>query len=164
MSPTVDITRLNFNRDTTLRVRDAMEFLASAEVLVGIPQAVNSRKGKLGNATLMYIHTNGSPLRGIPARPVIQPAIEADGNRQVISDELKAAAVARLQGHPQESIQDLRRAGQAGVNVSKAWFTDPRNNWAPNRPSTIRRKKSDRPLIDTGTLRRSITYVVRERQ
>lgn len=35
--------------------------------------------------------------------------------------------------------------------------------WKPNAPATIRRKRSSRPLIDAGRLRRSIRYVVRRR-
>lgn len=33
-------------------------------------------------------------------------------------------------------------------------------DFAPNAPSTIRKKKSDRPLIDTGTMRQSVNYIV----
>lgn len=146
-------------------MRAGLDAVRRTDVLVGIPQARNPRRGiKIGNAALMYIHTHGSPIRHIPARPVIEPAIAADGNRQVISKELKDSAKANLEGEPVKAISFLRRAGQAGSNASKAWFVDPRNHWAPNRPSTIRRKGSARPLIDTGALRSSITYVVREHQ
>ena len=51
-------------------------------------------------------------------------------------------------------------------NKVRAWFTDERNNWPPNAPSTIEKKSKngkikDNPLIDTGELRKSITYVVK---
>jgi len=118
--------------------------------------------GELNNAELLYIHTNGSPARGIPARPVLQPAVQAEGNRQAIAAELAAAARASLGGDKPGKFRSLKRAGLAGQNAARNWFTDPRNNWAPNAPSTIRRKKSDKPLIDTGALRASITYVVSE--
>ena len=132
------------------------------EVLVGIPAATTPRRGDpLNNASLLFIHTNGSPLRNIPARPVIEPAIAADGNRQVISQELKSVAKACLDGDKTQTQVSLKRAGMAGANASISWFTDPRNNWAPNTPETIRRKGSDKPLIDTSALRKSITYVVR---
>lgn len=39
------------------------------------------------------------------------------------------------------------------------------NGIAPaNKPSTVKRKKSSKPLIDSGQLRQSITHVVRERE
>ena len=31
----------------------------------------------------------------------------------------------------------------------------------PNAPSTVRRKGSDNPLVDTGTMRESLRYVVK---
>lgn len=145
------------------QVRNSLDAIMKMEVLVGVPQARTTRAhDKINNAQLLYIHTHGSPLRHLPARPVIEPAIEADGNKQVISGELKQAVKAQLEGEPQQAKQFMRRAGTAGSNAAKAWFTDARNNWAPNTPFTIRRKRSDRPLIDTGALRKSITWVMRE--
>lgn len=159
MNPNVSITR---SGPGAQQLRDRLESLRHTDVLVGIPQARNQRRGQpIGNAALLYVQTHGSPARNIPARPVIEPAIAADGNREQISGELAEAAKAHLEGSPEQTDLHLRRAGMAGRNASVNWFTDARNNWAPNRPSTIRRKKSDRPLIDTGALRRSLTYVVR---
>jgi hypothetical protein len=34
----------------------------------------------------------------------------------------------------------------------------------PNAPSTIKRKHSDNPLIDSGNMRQSVTYSVRKRK
>lgn len=140
----------------------SLEDLQRSDVLVGIPEEENHRdENGIGNAALLYIHTNGSPVRNIPARPVIEPAIKAEGNRQLINEQLKKAAKAILSKDAAAAESSLRRAGQIGANSAKRWFTDPRNNWAPNAPSTIRRKGSDRPLIDTGALRQAITWVVR---
>ena len=142
----------------------SLDDLQHSDVLVGITEEANSRerqKGGIGNAALLYIHTNGSPVRHIPARPVIEPAIKAEGNREIIAEQLKLAGKAILDKNANAAESHLRRAGKIGANVSKRWFTDPRNNWAPNAPSTIARKKSDQPLIDTGALRQAITFVVR---
>ena len=35
-------------------------------------------------------------------------------------------------------------------------------SFEPNAESTIKKKGSDKPLIDTGTMRQSVTYVVRK--
>lgn len=113
-----------------------------------------------GKALAMYLHTHGSPLWQIPPRPIIEPAIEAKGNREAILAELKKAAEATLEGKKPEAIRALQRAGLTAQNRVRAWFTDPRNGWAPNAPSTIKAKGSAQPLIDHGELRRSITYVV----
>ena len=82
----------------------------------------------------------------------------------MIEAELKAAAQASLNNKPGEAKRHMRMAGMVAQNAVRAWFVDPRNNWAPNAPSTIRRKGSAQPLIDTGELRKAITYVVDEGQ
>jgi hypothetical protein len=114
----------------------------------------------------MYVHSHGSPLMNVPARPIIEPAIEA--HRQELADLLKSALMNALDGRSFE--QKLKQAGMKGQSVTRAWFTDPRNGWAPNSPITIKLKSKkgrgikDRPLIDEGELRKSITYVVRDKE
>ena len=132
-------------------------------VYVGIPEEKTGRKeGSVTNAQLMYIHTNGSGLKNIPARPVIEPAIEAPGNKEQISEELAESARAMMDGENDLALRHLKLAGMTGQNAARLWFVDPRNGWAENSPETIRRKGSDKPLIDTGQLRKAIIYVVKK--
>ena len=136
--------------------------MTELQAFVGIPEEKDARKhGPIGNATLLYIHTNGSPINHIPARPVIEPAIEASGNRENIAEELGDAARALLNGNPSETKRHLKQAAMEGQNAARGWFTDPRNGWEPNKPETIARKGSDRPLIDTGELLKSIVGIVK---
>jgi hypothetical protein len=114
------------------------------------------------NAELLFIHTKGSPLKRIPARPVLEPAIEADGNRQAIAAELAGSVKANIEGNGELATKKMKRAALAGQNAARAWFTDDRNEWEPNKPSTIKRKGSARPLIDTGALRAAIVGIVKE--
>ena len=128
-------------------------------------KAAKLKKAALGdvtNAELLFIHTNGSPVNHIPARPVLQPAITADGNKQKISNEISKSIKSTLAGDKEGAENNMLRAALAGQNVARLWFTDGRNGWAPNKPRTIKAKGSDRPLIDTGALRASIVGVVRE--
>jgi hypothetical protein len=144
-------------------VADGLEKLKHMDVLVGIPQDKNSRPGEpIGNAALLYIHTNGSPGHRIPARPVIEPAINAEENNSAITEELKEAAKATLKGNPTDALSHLTKAGIIGSNAAKRWFFDPRRNWAPLRPATIRAKGSTQELIDSGSMRGAITSVVRQ--
>jgi hypothetical protein len=145
------------------QIKKDMEKLIKMDVLIGIPEDKTIRKeGKVNNAELLYLHTNGSELQGIPKRPVIEPAINANGNKEAIIEELKESARLTLSGKYSEAVQQLNKAGMLGQNVSRLWFTDQRNGWPPNSPKTIAKKKSSRPLIDTSQLRKSIIYVVRE--
>jgi hypothetical protein len=116
----------------------------------------------INNAELCYIHTHGSPARHIPARPIIEPAITDKQNSEEITHELELAAQAALDGKPDEVTRQLNLAGVVATNKVRGWFTNSRNGWAPNKPSTIRRKGSSKPLIDTGALRQAMTYVLGE--
>ena len=137
--------------------------LASTQVLVGIPAANTSRKdGPISNAALGYIHEMGSPARNIPARPWLGPPV----NR--MKDEaaamLKQAAELRFDGKTPEADQVLNALGLTAQNKVKANLVaggDPA--FAPNAPSTIARKGSDSPLINTAQLLNSITYVLRKK-
>lgn len=145
---------------------------ARTQQLLAMAGATNSKKKQtklkkaakldVNNAELLFIHTNGSPINKIPARPVIQPAIEADDNKQAINHEIMESVKANLAGNKEQAEKYMLRAALAGQNAARKWFTDSRNNWAPNTPNTIAEKGSDRPLVDTGALRASIIGVVRE--
>lgn len=127
-------------------------------------QKTMKSKGMIYSAALaMYIHTYGSALFMIPPRPIIEPAIEEPGNKKIIADAMKLAAKASLDGNATAVRSALSRAGMTAQNIVRAWFTDPRNHWPPNAPSTIKRKGSDKPLINEGELRKAITYVVAEK-
>jgi hypothetical protein len=130
-------------------------------VLKRVTKLFKAAQGDINNAELLFIHTNGSPLRHIPPRPVLEPAIAAEDNLRKIAHQVVEADKALLEGNLVLARQRMGKAGLAGQNAARNWFTDPRNAWAPNKPATIRHKGSDRPLIDTGALRAAITYVVR---
>jgi hypothetical protein len=141
----------------------ALRKLQQSAVYIGIPADRSlCTIGEITNAQLLYLQSHGSPLQNIPARPVIEPAIESPDNRSRISAELRQASQAALQADLESMHQHLERAGQLGEKAAKSYFTSPLNHWAPDAPSTIEEKGSDKPLIDTGELRRSITHVVKD--
>ncbi len=123
---------------------------------------VRAAKEEVNNAELLFIFTEGSPARKQPARPVLKPAVAADGNREPIAFELAGATRAALEGDRAKQINFMRRAALAGQNAARGWFTDKRNGWAPNAPSTIAAKGSARPGIDTGAMRAVIQGIVGE--
>jgi hypothetical protein len=116
----------------------------------------------VNNAELLYIFSKGSPLRNQEPRPVIEPSIEADGNRQPIARELAGATKAALDGDQDGVTRGLRRAAIAGQNAARGWFTNPENKWAANKQSTIDAKGSDRPGINTGAMRQAIIGLVKD--
>ncbi len=112
----------------------------------------------------MYIKSHGSPLWHIPPRPVIEPAI--NNNKKEIAERLITAYGKAMENiyagdSMQTAMQHLEAVGMYAQNIVRAWFTNPNNGWASNSPLTIAKKGSSNPLIDTGEMRKSITYVVK---
>ena len=183
MEPTITLSE---SGDGLKFVREAIGTLSNAKVYVGIPEAETTRKdGPITNAALLFIHTNGSEVMHIPKRPVIEPAIEAEDNKELITETLGKAADAELDGNTLAMQRYLKVAGQQGSNAAKRWFVDPRNGWPRNKRRTILRKISklkgkkykdalnvlneagetgdvssiDTTLVDSAQMRRAITYV-----
>ena len=151
----------------------AFQFLKTQMVCVGIPEGSGDSHGKITNVQLAYIHSQGSPRMHIPARPFLEPGIE--DQKEAIAAEMRAAALAACEGDTGSAMAHLDAAGQAGENGAKDRF----GTGAPNTPITVnggwmrnpvsgkpvyvKGKGSAAPLIDTGSLRKSITHVIREK-
>ena len=186
MNPTIQVSE---SGDFSF-VKAALGTLQNAKIYIGIPEAETTRNSQaVTNAGLLFIHTNGSPLRHIPARPVIEPSIEA--NHETLENGLHEAATLVMDGKNDKAKVMLKKIGTLGANGAKLWFTDSRNGWRQNAPSTIRKKLAkltgkrlrnalsvlnsvnghmpltgttllddiNTPLIDTGEMRRAITHV-----
>ena len=116
-------------------------------------------KEDINNAELLFIFEKGSPINKQPARPVLKPAIE--NNKDSINRELNASIKASLDGDKEKAAKFMLRAALAGQNAARRIFTEA-NGWEPNAKSTVARKGSDVPGIDTGAMRAAIVGVVRE--
>lgn len=106
----------------------------------------------------LYVHENGSPLWQSPPRPILAPSIE--NSKEILAQQMQEAFTAVLDGS--NATNELSKVGTLGQNIARDWFTNPSNGWAPNSPLTIKRKGSDRPLIDTAEMRKAITFVLRD--
>lgn len=153
---------IKVRKDITKQVKKNLLDFSQLDLLVGVPQEKTEREGNsepITNAELMFIHTNGSPIRNIPKRPTIEPTIEE--NKERISEMFKIA-VNKVLANKGDGRADLEKIGLWTVNKIKAKFGS--DELAPNAPSTIAHKGDNNPLIDTGQLRNSITYVIRRKQ
>jgi hypothetical protein len=167
--------------DKAVEFEEAIAEIMKMQVLVGIPSYNRRREEdqELTNVDLLALHTIGSPLQHIPARPVIEPAIEAPDNQEKIERGLSKAGRLVLNDKTDQAYKQLKTVAMLGQNIARGWFTDPRNNWAPNSYLTAKRKAAKiskkrqaflkemgipltRPLIDTGQLRKSIIGIVRD--
>jgi hypothetical protein len=173
-------------------VQNLLKDLKGKNVLVGIPEeeAERPNNDKINNAQLvyihthgirrkamredmrpnlmagmeyskayeLYIHTNGSPLWHSPPRPIIEPAIEY--HRDLIAQKIQEVISCALDGRDYKKA--LVGLGFTAQDIVREWFENPNNNWEPNAPYTIAKKGSDKPMIDTSELRKSIVFVIRD--
>lgn len=122
----------------------------------------------------MWEREHGSPAYRIPPRPVIEPALMND--QENISKMMIKAVSFYLSDDIDEFEKKLKKLGMHAARIVREWFDNPKNNWPPNAPSTKlawakKQKKTKtsklnaeeidkRPLVDTGELKKSITYVL----
>jgi hypothetical protein len=167
-------------------IEASIKKLARVQVLVGIPQSNAARTGGgPSNALLGYVHENGEPSLNIPARPFLKPGIR--DQQSAIVRYLRQAGKAAVEGDDTRMMNAFRAAGESGVKGATNKITT--GPFTPLSPRTIaarlRRTQAGRtrlrrmraagqdvaawaasnlkPLIDTGQLRRAITYVLRMR-
>ena len=103
-----------------------------------------------------YIREHGSPAYRVPPRPFLEPGIEKHLN--LVESGMKAALQDVLDGGDGRAQRE--RLGATMAAKVQAYFQED-NGWPPNAPSTIKNKGSAQPLVDTGALRQSITYIIR---
>lgn len=112
----------------------------------------------LTNAELMFIHENGSPVRNIPARPALQKTIEHARDEMI--DEFLNNCFDKIANDSWNNSMLEKELGRLCIriqNYAQQGLLSNSLGLAPNKQSTVSRKGSDIPLVDTGQLARSIT-------
>ena len=113
-----------------------------------------------------YIKEHGSPAYRGPPRPFLEPGIEK--HLDMVKGGMKAALLDVLNGGDGRTQRE--NLGGAIAGKVQEYFEED-NGWPPLSPKTIARRKkgpdgtaSDVPLVDSGALRQSITYVIRKKE
>lgn len=132
----------------------AINSISQKSVYIGVIGNNAGRDGDLNNAQLMAIHEFGTDH--IPERAPIRKTMAKNGEEygtkfekgiaSVLTGEKDADLLLNLIGA--QVAGDVVGEIQAGVEPALS-------------PQTIKRKGSDRPLIDTGALVQSISYEVK---
>lgn len=157
-----------------------LDKIDNTDVLIGIPQEYNEANGDITNAQLLYIHSNGSPINNLVPRPTVEPTIEEE--KEKISNSYGIALSKGLKD--QDMSPDLNKLGLYLSNKVKAKFGS--DELEPLKESTKKQKAkkitkakkgktvqklqsefiegNGNPLIGTGQLRNSVTYVIRNKK
>lgn len=127
-------------------------------VKVGVLGKKDTRdSGEITNAQLASIHEYG--LGNVPARPFLRPPFEQ--NKAAYLEILRDAFAAALKSKgPEGYKRALALVGQRLATDIKNYVTTGEGVGPPLADSTIVRKGSSRPLVDTGQLIRSVDYEV----
>ncbi len=167
--------------------------LAKKDVLVGIPDSAPERTDTpITNAQIGYIMETGSPAQNVPARPFLVPGVQ--DVRSECAERLKQGATDALDGNDAGTMRALTAAGliaeqsvkkMIGSNIPPALSPETiRNRRRSRQTQSMRKSEKDYlkavdsgtdpavaqaaagiiPLINTGSLRNSITHVVREKK
>jgi hypothetical protein len=175
------VIRINRSPDLASHI----EALTNKQVLVGVTADKTQRQEGDGvtNATIAYLQDNGSPINNIPARPFMLPGLAAaeekikrifkTGAEQILRGEQQSAEPVLLkvglvlqaairgkinEGIPpplaERTLQERIASGRATVGAQveldrREQGLDPSTEFA-------------KPLVHTGQLRNSITFVIRD--
>lgn len=92
-----------------------------------------------------------------PSRPFLRMSVDENASdiNTMCGKQLKTIT----EGGTAE--QCLKQVGVFGVSLVQEKIVS--GSYAPNAPSTIKKKGSDKPLIDTGRMRQSVKYVIRKK-
>jgi hypothetical protein len=146
----------------TQALENAMNKAKNRAVFVGLPsekvggEIYGNKKNPQTIMTIGAIHEYGAgdnPKRSYLRTPFIM-------HKKKINEFIANQFEKTTNG---KSVDDaLNLVGAFCRNISvKAFSTKGYGQWEDLEPETIRRKGSSKPLIDTGTLRNAITWVIR---
>ncbi len=93
----------------------------------------------------------------IPSRPFLRKSV--DENEGKINQFLQAEVRSLASGKTAETL--LNEIGTFQKSLVQEKIME--GSFAPNAESTIRRKGSSKPLIDTGRMRQSVNYVIKRK-
>lgn len=133
---------------------------------VGFPgdsaKAKQSRGQGMTNVDVAIANEFGSPpgVRPVvPSRPFLRQTFSGTKRRKFL-DQGEALLGMIAKGKMSTKIA-LERLGTMGASAVKDEITSPSPAFVPNAPYTVAKKKSSKPLIDTGAMRAAVTYKVR---
>lgn len=139
-------------------VKAVNKFIEDIGQGVTLTVGIHEDAGGSGGKTLAQIaawNEFGTPT--IPPRPFMRPTIDSQGSKaeQMLSQEIEKI----FQGKKKANIMTaLGRVGAFLAGAIQRKITTLKR--PPNAPSTIKKKGSSNPLIDTGAMRQAVGFKV----
>lgn len=109
-------------------------------------------------ATVGLIQEFGSVKKNIPERSFIRKPLQNHLKEELAQSKTLKKVIYSENASPIDKYNILGAIAQNIITGSFENLGD--GTWQPNAPATIKQKGSSQPLIDTGRLRKSITFEV----
>jgi phage gpG-like protein len=134
-------------------IMKSLKELKGIVVKVGVQGAGAARTTK-GVSVVQYATENEFGTSSVPARSFIRSTVDDNkGFKEQIDKAFND--VLNQKDTPYAAMARVGIIARDDI-IAKINLTDAR--WRPLSPKTVKRKKSTKPLIDTGRLKQSITY------
>lgn len=141
-----------------LRFKKNLEQLASSEVVIGYQAGQIQYTGDGEEVDLLDVAMwNEMGTVNAPSRPFMRKSF--DDNKSEINRFIEEKKNDLISGVSADQI--LKEIGLFQKDLIQETITS--GSFVPNAPSTIAKKGSSKPLIDTGLMRRAVNYVVRNK-
>lgn len=137
------------------RFQEAMRALQDFQVRIGFQRGEATEKD--GTDICDIAAWNELGTENIPSRPFLRNSV--DNHIKEIGNFLEDMLVKILEGASAEYV--LEQTGLFQKDLIQKEITE--GSYEPNAPSTVKRKGSSKPLIDTGRMRQSVNYQIVEK-
>ena len=136
-----------------------IEKLANLEVRVGFKHGEETDADSGADIADIAMWNEVGTSNGIPSRPFMRQSVDNNASRINAACKSLLQKLTRGETDAQGVLQTLG-AMQKGLMQDEIV----RGVFVPNAPSTKKRKKSDRPLIDTGRMRQSVDFTIKPKE
>ena len=134
---------------------ELLEELDNKEVRIGFQAGENKEKDGTDICDIAAYNELGTDT--IPSRPFLRDSV--DNHESEINEMITQMRDYIINGGTAERV--LKKFGIFQKKLIQEEIVS--GDFAPNAEETIKRKGSDKPLIDTGRMRQSVNYVIEEK-
>ena len=137
------------------KLQKILKELADKEVRVGFQQGKTTEED--GTDVCDIAAWNELGTVNMPSRPFLRMSV--DDNSDKINSFMSAQKRSIINGESAGRI--LMKIGIFQIDLIQEKITE--GSFAPNAPSTIKAKGSSKPLIDTGRMRQSVNFEIKQK-
>ena len=140
---------------------ESIAYSLTHSVMVGLPKEKVGSKVYGDGVSVIDVgiwNEYGVPEENIPERSWLRASFGQ--NKKEVNKFIDKQYKAIFNGRPAKQAFGFMGVFAQSL-VQKAFTNKGYGRWPANAPSTIKRKGSSQPLIDTGILRNSVTWVIR---